>query len=88
MVLPPKDQGTCGSCWTYGITGSVEGQVAIQTGKSSKALSEQNVMDCSWPYGNNACDGGLDFMGFTWLIQHNQGFVRSYKEVNSNYMCN
>ena len=25
IVNNPKDQGTCGSCWTYGTTGTIEG---------------------------------------------------------------
>ena len=75
VVLPPKDQGTCGSCWTYGITGTIEGQVALKTGKVSPSLSEQNLLDCSWGYGNMACDGGLDYMGVTWMIQHNEGRI-------------
>ena len=82
VVHPPKDQGTCGSCWTYGITGTIEGQIAIKTGKGV-SLSQQNVMDCSWGYGNMACDGGLDYMGLTWLLQHNNGSLATEASYGS-----
>jgi hypothetical protein len=64
-VTPPKDQGACGSCWSYGATGTTEGQVFRRTGVLTP-LSQQNLMDCSWGEGNNACDGGLDFRAYEW----------------------
>lgn len=72
LVLPPKDQGTCGSCWSFGFTGTIEGQVAKKT-KKLVPLSEQNILDCSWYYGNNACGGGSDTVGFAWLLEQNYG---------------
>ena len=75
VVLPAKDQGTCGSCWTYGVTGTIEGQVALKTGKTAASLSQQNLMDCSWGYANMACDGGLDYMGLSWMLEHNEGRI-------------
>jgi C1A family cysteine protease len=68
-VTPVKDQGTCGSCWSYGTTGTIEGQVFLKTGKRTR-ISQQNLMDCSWPEGNNACDGGLDYNAYAWIVKH------------------
>ena len=44
-----KLKGTCGSCWSYGATGTIEGAVA-KNGGGLVALAQQNLMDCSWKY--------------------------------------
>ncbi|XP_055350487.1 procathepsin L-like [Paramacrobiotus metropolitanus] len=68
-VTPVKDQAICGSCWSFGTVGSVEGALFVKTGKLVK-LSEQNLVDCSWGYGNNACDGGEEWRAYEWIMKH------------------
>lgn len=66
-VNPPKDQGSCGSCWTFGTAGSLEGAWAIKTGSLIR-LSEQQILDCAWyDNGNSGCDGGFAGEAFTWI---------------------
>merc|ERR1719341_40608 len=53
-VTPVKDQGFCGSCWSFGATGTMEGQYHKGNG-ALVSFSEQNMLDCAQNWG---CNGG------------------------------
>ena len=59
----------CGSCWSFGTLASVEGTKFLQTGRLTR-LSQQALVDCSWGFGNNGCDGGEDFRVYKFMMAH------------------
>jgi cathepsin L len=61
IVTPVKDQGQCGSCWTFATAELTESYWAMATGKLN-ILSEQQILDCT-PNpnhcgGTGGCEGG------------------------------
>ena len=68
VVSPVKNQGNCGSCYSFGAIAAIESKVAIDGGGITD-FSENNAKECNWEaqagWGTGSCGGGN-----SWMMTH------------------
>ncbi|XP_023024672.2 cathepsin L-like proteinase [Leptinotarsa decemlineata] len=86
-VLDIKNQLDCGSCWAFSTTGALEGQNAILNNVKI-ALSEQQLLDCSYTYGNGDCEeGGQMSNAFEYVTDYGIEAEESYPYKGKDTEC-
>ena len=78
IVSEVKNQGGCGSCWTFSTTGALEAHLALKAGAwRAPRLSEQQLVDCAGLFDTQGCNGGLPSHAFEY-IKHAGGLSTEF----------
>lgn len=84
-VTPVKNQGQCGSCWSFSTTGALEGAFFLKTG-TLDSFSEQQLVDCDNRKNGGkdmGCNGGLMDNAFSWIEKNGGLCTESEYPYNS-----
>ena len=79
-----KNQGQCGSCWTFSVLGSIESLYAIVQGRDIN-LSEQQLVDCDKL--DHGCSGGSLDSGFRYCKNNDLCLLNDYAYVAHDQDC-
>ena len=86
VVTPIKDQGHCGSCWTFAATECLESKVAIDTGLLF-TLSEQEFVSCvenpEQCGGTGGCEGATMELAYEYAMAN--GLVTEWTTPYTSY---
>ncbi|OQR66474.1 cathepsin L-like [Tropilaelaps mercedesae] len=91
-VSAVKDQGACGSCYTFSAAGAIESALMVK-GLGEADLSEQQLVDCTFhkfskSRYNLGCDGGVPAFTMQFAIDSGISPERIYKYVSGSSMTN
>ena len=65
-----KNQGNCGSCWTFAAVGGLETRYQQKSGRL-RNFSEQEYLDCVYEEeGSNGCHGGWPDRAYQYSAKH------------------
>jgi len=70
VVTAAKNQGSCGSCWAFSATETLESHLALATGEAVQILSPQQITSCA-PNpdhcgGTGGCSGSTQPLAFNY----------------------
>lgn len=95
VITPVKNQGNCGSCWSFSAAQAIESYYALATG-NLVVLSEQQILDCT-PNpnqcgGTGGCGGATEELAYDQVM--NMGGLSLEKDypyvsgMGNDFKCN
>lgn len=98
QVTVVKDQGSCGSCWSFGAAAAMEGAMCrggMFDCNNWNGLANQQLVDCASsnsalnPYSNNGCNGGWQSNAMRYVSDFSHGIQAwdDYPYKAKQYKC-
>lgn len=91
LVTPAKNQGSCGCCWSFATTGSIE-SYWLKNGFGTYDLSEQNIRTCNGFFVDvdGSCTGGNPKKSNAYFVRGSGPVLESDDSYNvdPNEVCN
>jgi KDEL-tailed cysteine endopeptidase len=84
-VTPVKDQGQCGSCWTFSTTGVIEGFYFVKNNELL-SFSEQQIVDCDTDT-NQGCNGGWPYLAVQYAAKNGLELETDYPYTAQDGTC-
>ncbi|ENN74854.1 hypothetical protein HUJ04_003094 [Dendroctonus ponderosae] len=85
-VTRVKDQGSCGSCWAFSVTGTLESFDYLRhKEKGLVEFSEQQLLDCDLV--NDACNGGEEAPAMEYFVNYGIEREDAYPYVGARGTC-
>ncbi len=88
-VTSVKNQGGCGSCWTFAAMASIESRWLL-SGKGTYDLSEDNLNTCHDPFVWEPCDGGNSSLAIAYFAKGAGPILEAdapYDETHTTVSC-
>jgi len=87
IVTPPKNQGSCGSCTLFALTGALESAMALYKNSKNLDLSEQELLDCATGNGIAKCQGNWPEDVYEYQKSQGQTTEDKYPYEGSDKSC-
>ena len=83
LLVPPRTQGQCASCWAFAVCDSIADRVSMHTrGKVREHLSPQELLSCFLPRWFPCTRGGIPELAFRYAIARGLSRESVYPYVN------
>lgn len=90
-IPPVKNQGQCGSCWTFSAVVAAEFALNCPVGQTKSStinsLSEQQLVDCAKYDGTYGCNGGFMWLGLKYMREFGLVSEQSYPYFATDNRC-
>jgi cathepsin L len=91
VLTPVKNQGSCGSCWAFAATATVESAYAIATGSAPPVLGPQAYVSCMKNPdacgGTGGCEGAIAELAFDYTVTNGLPLESQYRYTARDSTC-